>query len=490
MDTVGADIMFSFTPLIDNTLSKPMYYQLYEHIREEIMHGNIKCNEKLPSLRKLSKHLQLSINTVETAYEQLYAEGYIKKIPKVGYLTEDINSNLLKVYHTPSNTNIINKNPDASKNYKYDFAPQYVDKSCYNPMNWKNAVNSVINDNFDDLLSYCDPQGEYELRCEIAKHIYENRGVHCTPNQIIIGAGTQHCLNLICQILKESFDSIVMEEPGSNYIRYVFERNHFDIEPIEVKQDGLNVQELQNSKSKLVFVTPSHQFPKGVIMSVKNRLQLLNWAQNNNGFIIEDDYDSEMSFNKKTVPSLKSFDKFDKVIYLGTFSKIFIPTLRISYMVLPDWLLDAYLEKYKMYAQTTSKLDQLALAHFMKKGYLQSHIRKMRRHYENKYNIITKAIKTYMGDNINLISSNTGMRVILEIKTALTEEEIVKLADAASVKISPISQYHIAKNEYRENGKVKVLISYKGIPTEDIESAIKTLSDAWFNWTNKAMERL
>lgn len=244
--------------------------------------------------------------------------------------------------------------------------------------------------------------------------MYENRGVQCKPNQIVVGAGTQYCLNLICQMLRENFNSIGMEEPGSNYIRYIFERNRLNIEPIDVTEDGTSVKQLERSKCKITFVTPSHQFTKGVIMSVKNRLQILNWAQNNNGIIMEDDYDSEMRFVGKPIPSLKSLENLDKVIYLCTFSKIFISSLRISFMVLPYWLLDIYLGKYKMNEQTTSKLNQIALARFIKKGYLQSHIRKMRRNYEIKYNIITRSIHKNMGNNVNLISSSSGMRVILK----------------------------------------------------------------------------
>lgn len=474
-------IIFSFTPLLDKAKNKPIYCQLYECLKKEIIQGNIKENEKLPSLRILSKHLQLSKNTVEAAYAQLYAEGYVKKIPKKGYLVEIIHFDLQKVSPAFNSTSIIKEQSTEPKRYKYNFVPRYMDIACYNIKTWKNIIDSIINEEFESLLSYGDPQGEYELRSEIAKHIYENRGVHCHPNQIVVGAGTQYCLNLICQMLRENFNRIGMEEPGSNYVRYIFERNQFDIEPIEVRQDGLHVQQLEASKCKLAFVTPSHQFPKGVIMSAKNRVQLLNWAKKNNGIIIEDDYDSEMRLVGKPIPALKSLDTIDKVIYVGTFSKIFIPTLRISFLVLPNWLLPVYREKYKMNEQTTSKLGQLALACFMKKGYLQSHIRKLRRHYETKHAIITKAIQTYMGDNIKLISSNAGMRIILEIKSSLTEEEFVRRAECADIKVAPISQYYIEKNNYKQKGKVRVLISYKGIPSEAIDPAIKSLSNAWFN---------
>jgi GntR family transcriptional regulator/MocR family aminotransferase len=466
-------IIFSFTPLLDNTINKPIYYQLYEYIKEEILNGNIKGEAKLPSLRKLSQYLNLSKNTVEAAYQQLYAEGYIESIPKIGYRVVDIHSNLFEVSKPSKNIIAETESFKADKNYKFDFAPRYVDKSCFNINIWKKISNCIINEEFESLLCYGDPQGEYALRQEITKYIYEARGVHCHPNQIIIGAGTQYCLSLLCQMLRPNHEAIGMEDPGSNWIRFIFESYQFHVDPIAVHEQGLNVSQLEHGKSKIVFVTPSHQFPKGVIMSASNRLQLLNWAQNNNGIIIEDDYDSEIRFSGKPVPSLKSLDKNDQVIYLGSFSKIFIPTIRISYMILPHKLLNLYLEKCGMYTQTTSKLNQMALARFMKEGYWQSHIRKIRRHYLNKYNIITKAIQTHVKDNVNLISSSAGLRVVLEVKTNLTEDQIVTVARNAGINISPISQHYISPNNYKQDGSVKVLLSYKGISIEDIEPAIK-----------------
>lgn len=466
--------IFSISPFIDDTSKDPLYYQLYEYIKKEIIKGNMKGGEKLPSLRELSKCLRLSKNTIEVAYQQLHAEGYIKSVPKVGYKVIDIGSDFsIKFPEYPvQESEILASNPTP---FKYDLAPRYGDISCFNIRIWKKILNSIINDEFERLLNYGDPQGEYELRREIARHIYANRGVYCRPEQIVVGAGTQYCLNIVCQMLKPNYKFIGMEDPGSYYIRSIFENHHFDIEPIPVLRAGLDVSRLENSKCKLVFVTPSHQFPKGVIMSAKNRLQLLRWAKRNNGLIIEDDYDSEIRFAGKPIPSLKSWDTDDKVIYIGSFSKILMPTLRIGFMVMPPWLLNLYLDQYRMNEQTTSMLNQLVLARFMREGYLQSHIRKIRRHYHNKYHIITKAIRTYMRENVNLISSSSGMRIILEIKTERTEAEILQLAHTAGINIVPLSRYYI-KNDGESNGKIGILLSYKGIPTEDIEPAIRVLS--------------
>jgi GntR family transcriptional regulator / MocR family aminotransferase len=473
--------MFSFTPLLVNTINKPIYYQLYEYIKKEIIDGNIKGNAKLPSLRKLSQHLHLSKNTVEAAYQQLVSEGFIESVPKAGFKVIDIHSNLQESLLSFNDILLEDANINNTENYKFSLAPSYVDKSCFNITVWKRLTNSILNEEFEELLSYGNPQGEYELREQISKYIYENRGAHCHPNQIVVGAGTQYCLSLLCQMLRPNYDNIGMEDPGSNWVRFIFERYQFNIEPIMVQEHGLDINELEASKSKIVFVTPCHQFPKGVIMSASNRLKLLNWAESNNGIIIEDDYDSEVRFSGKPIPSLKSLDKNDKVVYLGSFSKIFLPSIRISYMVLPQWLLDLYLEKFAMYEQTSSKLNQKALARFMKEGYWQSHIRKIRRHYLNKYNAITQAIEKHMKGNVNLISSGAGLRVILEVKTNLTEEEIVYMAKNAGINISPISQYYMLRSNNDQSKKIKVLLSYRGIPIEDIEPAIKTLSYALFN---------
>ncbi|MCC5468320.1 PLP-dependent aminotransferase family protein [Pelosinus baikalensis] len=470
--------IFLFTPLL-GALNKPMYYQLYEYIKNEIILGTTEVGAKLPSLRKMSQYLQLSKNTVEEAYQQLAVEGYIKSLPKIGYVVVDIHSNLWRA-ETPRKPLVINSYQDSTKYYRHDLAARYVDEACFNMNTWKRTINFILKNGTHALLHLGDRQGEYALRQEIAKYLYENRGVHCQPNQIVVGAGTQYLLSLLCQMMKSRFHSIAMEDPGSNYIRYVFERNDLLVEPVAVHEQGLDVERLTKSKSKIVFVTPSHQFPKGVIMSAANRLQLLNWAQVNSGVIIEDDYDSEMRFAGKPIPALKSLDSNDIVIYLGSFSKFFIPTLRISYMVLPNWLLDSYLQNYQMYEQTTTRLYQLALAQFMREGHLQSHIRKVRKLCLAKYEVIARAIQTHMKGKVNVISGNAGMRVILEVTTSLGEKQLLALAQNAGVNLTPLSRYYSGDRSNKEPGRVNVLVSYKGIPIEDIDLAIKVLSHAWF----------
>ena len=468
--------MFSFTPLIDREIKKPIYQQLYEYIKEQILNGFIVGGTKLPSIRKLSKELNLSINTVEGAYEQLLAEGYIDSISRVGYVVVDIN---LKFYKPT--VLIENKRIEcADLKYKFDLSTKSRDVSNYNINTWKRIENSIMNEDLQDLLSYGDPQGERELREEIAKYVYETRGAYCSADQIIIGAGTQYCLSLLCQMLSPFYDTVAMEEPGSNWIRFIFERYQFLTKPVAYEHKGLNIKELESSNAKIVFVTPSHQMLKGTIMPVANRIELLNWAYEQNGIIIEDDYDSEVKYLANSIPALKSLDKSDHVVYLGSFSKIFIPSIRVSYMMLPKWLINIYSEKYSLYENTTSKLHQKTLARFIKEGYWQRHVQKMRRYYIKKYRCINQAVDTYFKDKVNIISINSGLSLLMEINTSESETELVARARAAGIKIIPVSVYYAKHIQFQQMGIPQILLSFRGIPIESIEPAIKLLSEVWF----------
>jgi len=468
--------VFSFTPLLDRRGKKPIYRQLYEYIKEQILGGCIPGGTRLPSLRKLSKDLNLSINTVEGAYQQLSCEGYIESIPKVGYVVTDIK---LKLYEpSPPAENEKVEHPAAK--FKYDLSTKCRDVSALNINVWKRIENSVMTENLTELLGYGEPQGEPQLREEIAKYVFETRGAYCTPNQIIIGEGTQYCLSLLCQMLRPLYDAVAMEEPGSNWLRFIFERHQFAVTPVSYEQRGLNVQELENSGAKIVFVTPSHQMLKGTIMPVANRIELLNWAEEKNAIIIEDDYDSEVKYLANSIPALKSLDKGDHVVYLGSFSKIFIPSIRLSYMILPNWLLELYSKNFWLYENTASKLHQLTLARFIKEGYWQKHIQKTKRYYTKKYKCINQAVSSYFGDRVKMISINSGLSILLEVNTAKSESELVRLAGEADIKIVPVSEYYIKHITFKQSGPPRILLSFKGIPIESIEPAVRLLSEVWF----------
>ena len=467
--------MFSFTPLLDKKINKPFYRQLYEYIKDQILSGCITGGAKLPSLRKLSKDLNLSINTVEGAYQQLYAEGYIESIPRVGYVAVDIHLKPGKPAATYENK----KTDSPVLNYQYDLSTHGVDISSFHISMWKKIENSVLNENPGELLRYGDPQGEPELREEIAKYVFETRGAYCTPDQVIIGAGTQYCLGIICQMLRPYYEAVAMESPGSEWLRFIFRSHLFSTEPITYEQKGLNIDELKKSGAKIVFATPSQQILKGNVMPLANRIELLNWAYDEDGIIIEDDYASEVKYFSSPIPSLKSLDRNDCVVYLGSFSKIFIPSIRLSYMILPKHLLSLYAEKFWLYENTTSKLHQKTMARFMKEGYWQKHVRKVKKYYIKKCTFISNAIDKCFGDKAHIVNVYNGSAVLVEIQTLLTEAELIAHACKAGVKIVSVSEYYKKHFHFEQKSFPQILLSFKGLPLEDIEPALMLLNRVW-----------
>ena len=469
--------MLSFTPNLNTTSRTPIYLQLYEYIRQQILNENIKGGTKLPSLRKLSQDLHVSKNTVESAYQQLEAEGYLESVPKTGYLVMELQSIL---YETKTIEKVIEEVKEIKTEYRYDLTSKGIDGNIFNEKLWKKVTSEVLKEDFYDLVQYGHPQGELELRKEIVKYVYENRGFTCHPDQIIIGAGTQYCLSLLCQMLRRDHDAIAVEDPGTNWIRFIFERFHFAVSPLPVTKKGYDVSTLDSGDSRVVFVTPSHQFLKGKVVPVANRISLLNWAYQNDGIIIEDDYDSEVRYLVDAIPSLKSLDKNDHVVYLGSFSKIFIPALRISFMILPPKLLEIYQNEFGFYEQTTSRLHQKAFTRFIQEGYFESHIRKLKKNFRYKYGVIMQAIEKYLGKRVEVIFVKGGLSFLLACNCNKKEEELVEMANAAGIRMSTITEYYLRHMEYHQKGRPKVYLCFKGVVLEDIEPIVKLLNEVWF----------
>lgn len=464
----------------------PLYKQLYTYIVNEIINSRLTENHKLPSIRELSRQLNISKNTVETAYQQLSAEGYIYSRAKSGFYVNAIG-------HIPGyNPQALSTDEDARENcaaavIEYDFSSDYIDQESFNFPIWKKHINKALKDN-QQYLTYGSHQGEYVLRKEIARYLRQSRGVVCTPEQVIVGAGVQSLLHILCALLKPSCNSIAFEDPGFQKGRQIFHDHNFNVIPIPLENGAISISLLSQSKAQIVYVSPSHQFPMGSTMPINKRLQLLKWAHENNSIIIEDDFDSELRYYAKPIPSLQGLNNGNGVVYLSSFSKILLPSLRISYLVLPPNLLAAYEEIRNKYNQTSSTIEQIALAQFMKDGCLERHIRRLRKIYAKKNQLITEAIHNTMKDKVIVRGKETGLYLLLEIKTSRTTEQIVATAEKTGVKLTPASNYYIDKSppEYPQ-----ILLFYGGIPKEHIIPAIRTLKKAWFgNQRTTAVPRL
>ncbi len=287
--------------ILDKSNQKPLYIQLYEQLKKDII-DNYKVGDKLPSVRKMTSTYNLSKTTVESAYSQLVAEGYIESYPNSGFRVEDTNE--IKFETKKINELIQN---DESIDWLYDFYPARLSKDSFPLKLWKRLFTKYIDEELD-FGGYSNVQGELGLRKEIAKYLKESRGVNCNENQIIIECSFAHSMGIIAKILKKiQQTTLAIENPGYYVAKEVFEDYCFDIKKIPLDKNGIKIDELEKSKSKIVYITPSHQYPTGVTIPISNRHKLLNWAKENDSFIIEDDYDSELNYINRPIPSLIVF---------------------------------------------------------------------------------------------------------------------------------------------------------------------------------------
>ncbi|MGE6256937.1 PLP-dependent aminotransferase family protein [Heyndrickxia sporothermodurans] len=468
--------MIEITPNLNKNHKDPLYIQLYEYIKKEIENGRIPPGTRLPSIRKLSSYLRISRNTIDSAYQQLMAEGYIESRPRSGLFVTVLDNDFPVSQHKEytSFDEYREYGPKAME-YTYDFRHGSIDQDSFPTTLWRRLTNQVCNGK--DIYSYGERQGEIELRIELAKYLYQSRGVSCSPKQMIIGGGIQQLLGLLCLMIGLDGQSVAVENPGYDGARAIFAHYGFQVEPIEVNKNGLCLPQLYQSDCRLAYVTPSHQFPLGYTMPISKRMKLLQWAEKVNGFIIEDDYDSEFRYKGKPIPALKGIDSFDRVVYLGTFSKSLLPSIRLSYMVLPEALLKKHKNNFYMYEQAVSKIHQLTLLLFMQQGHWQKHIHKMRKIYEKKHEVLRKAIKQHMGENVNVVGEDSGLHIIIEVKREETEESLIAAAKNVGVKVYSASKFWVNQ---KQNKNPQLLLGFGGLSEEEIDCGIQSLSNAWF----------
>ncbi|MBQ3665383.1 MAG: PLP-dependent aminotransferase family protein [Lachnospiraceae bacterium] len=464
--------MYELTIELNTNNKIPLYEQIYNFIKNEIKNGNIPCKAKLPSTRSLATHLAVSRSTVDLAYAQLVSEGYIEAEPYRGYYVSEITL----LYDQGSSEKEAAKEKTVPKEKDgIDFSPWGIDLSSFPYNAWRKISRALLSIDNKELFAPCHYKGEYGLRLEISRYLYEARGVKCVPEHIILGAGNEYLLAMINQLFCTR-PMIAMESPTYTQAFHVFRQNGNTIIPIKVDKNGMVVKELMESDAKIAYVMPSHQFPTGVVMPIKRRLQLLEWAMNGTDrYIIEDDYDSEFRYLGKPIPALQSIDRNEKVIYMGTFSKAIAPSIRMSYMVLPQILVEQFEKRTSFYSQTVSKMDQMIVSRFMKEGYFERHLNKMRAVYRNKHDLILSLLKECNG-KISISGENSGLHIILTVNNQMSEEKLIAKAKEEGIIIHGISQYYIDKKNV---AKSTVLIGFAGLSQEEIKTGIAKIRKAW-----------
>ncbi|MEI3198848.1 MAG: PLP-dependent aminotransferase family protein [Lachnospiraceae bacterium] len=448
-----------------------MYEYLYKCIRNDITQGKIKAGEKLPSKRSFAKNLGISVITVENAYGQLLAEGYIYSMPKRGFYVSDLSSAHMEKKAVRKEQLSLT---GGETSYFADFSSNQTDSEIFPFAIWSKTVREVLNDNQKQLMINPPCGGILELRQAIAQYLREFRAMQVDPEQIVIGAGTEYLHGLLIQLLVN--DRIYgVENPGYHKISRIYENMKVEYAKVSMDQEGVSIQELEEKRVDIIHTSPSHHFPTGIVMPVSRRYELLGWAAKSpERYIIEDDYDSELRLSGKPFPTLQSIDASDKVIYMNTFTKTLASTVRISYMVLPLTLTEKFYQKLSFYSCTVSNFEQYTLAKFMENGSFEKHINRLRNYYQMKWDAILKAFrKEPLGRFVNIQEEGAGVHFLMQISTAKSEEEIVKEAKGKGIKLAPLSHYF--DGEEKESFENTYVVNYSSVDLQNIERAAQVL---------------
>ena len=493
--------MSTVTLNIDVHSDEHIYMQIYKYIRSEIESGALPFNSRLPSTRHLAAHLQVSRNTIDMAYGQLLDEGYIESYPKKGFFVSDIeslvpafsnktavpNPKMSKTDHFADRHTIsLNNHSDfkshiddhskdsaAYTDYQYDFSPYGIDLENFPFGTWRKIARDIYYDdrNFA-LFQSGHRQGDEDFRTAIANYLHQSRGVRCSADQIIVGAGTEYLLILLAQILGS--DSIfAMEDPSYRRSYEILHKMGYPIRPIPLDKNGMSITKLRKTDATVAYVTPSNHFPLGIVMPIKRRLELLNWAfEDHKRYIIEDDYDSEFRYKGKPIPSLQSINRNEKVIYLGTFSKAIAPAIRISYLVLPKPLLEIYKTNMSFYASTVARTEQRQLTNFITQGCFERHLNRMRNIYKAKRDYLLQAFAPYQ-HRVKISGENSGLHLLLTFIDGRTANDITAAAKNAGIHLMDVSSYYIAPEHM--NMKNTVILGYGALSMEQLKTQTECL---------------
>lgn len=472
----GKLVMLTYS--LDDKKTESLYEYFYNCIKEDIISGKLSPDEKLPSKRAFANNHGISIVTVENAYGQLMAEGYIYSKPKSGFYVSQI--------------------AQPVKNHEVTYLPKVEDAEAYEegginlisnhtmpdsfPFSiWAKLMRQMLSEQDSRLLTAPPTGGVMELRLAIARHLHDFRGITCSPEQIIVGAGTEYLYGLIVQLLGR--DKVYgLENPGSKKIRNIYQALGVRVAPLDMDQEGICLTAENLTMPDIVQISPSHHFPTGVVTSVGRRYGLLQWAnEGDSRYIIEDDYDSEFRLQGKPIPSLCSMDTTDKVIYFNTFTKSLASTIRISYMVLPQHLLDLFYKKLGFYSCTVSNFEQYTLAKFIGDQHFEKHINRMRNYYRSLRDLLIERIReSRLGNGVKITEEDSGLHFLLHIDTKEKDQVLKEKAAACGVKVAFLSDYY--SMDYRQIEPKYLhtaIINYSGLGEDMIDETVEALEKAW-----------
>jgi len=450
--------------------SGPLYRQLYRHLAEEIRNGRLTAGERLPSKRQLCAHLDVSMSTVETAYEMLEAEGYIAAKPRSGFVVCDVLP-LPAVEEQNARVPALPRKPEKRK-FEYAFSTGAVDTSVFPFSSWARITKEAVYGR-PDLLQLGHPQGDPSLRETLAQFLHQYRGVNCSPEQIVVGAGLDYLLGLVMQLLSPGA-GVALEDPGYPSAHATVER--FGRTPVylPVDGDGMRPDLLEKSGASAALVTPSHQFPLGSTMPLSRRTQLLRWAgEEEDRWLLEDDYDSEFRYASRPIPAMQGLDKLGRVVYLGTFSRSIAPSIRVAYLILPPVLLERYYEVFERTSCTVSRFEQETLRRFLANGGYSAHLRRMNNLYGRRRTMVGNLLSEAFPDG-SVAGAEAGLHFLFSLPR-FSELELTKKAAVEGVEVHGLSEYCKGGTPMDST----LVLGFAGLDEEAAKGAVERLKRAW-----------
>lgn len=440
----------------------PLYEYLYRCIRRDILNGTLKPGEKLPSRRTMAEHLRVSVITVEGAYQQLEAEGYILSQPRRGFFVAAVETVFPRCDEGPETEE------KRELRWRLDLKSGRLNTAGFPIAVWKRLSRQCLSE--ETFLLPGPHQGLWELRRAVAEDLMAYRGMKVSPEQVVIGAGAEYLYILLSQLLGRE-TPIAVEDPGYPKIRQAYMAAGSEVIPIPLDEEGMDLTALEKSGAKAAHISPAHQYPTGLVTPISRRQALLRWAKEREGYLIEDDYDSEFRFTGRPIPTLQSIDMEGRVIYMNTFSQTISPAMRVGFMVLPPSLLERYRRELDFYACTVPVLDQQVLARFLTEGHYERHINRMRKEYRQKREAVLGAFReSAFAHCIRIFDRGAGLHFLMELD-AVEEPVLRERAEKLGVRLSFLSEYAVQAGVPGST----LVVNYAGLDMKQLEEAVGLL---------------
>ena len=437
-------------------------------LRADILSGAIAPGEKLPSKRRMAEHHGISVNTVQNAYEQLIAEGYIEARERSGYFVADLPPDLPAAAGVAASAA-----EEPAQKPLLDLSANKTDSSRFPFSLWARLMRRTLTEEAEHLLSPLPAAGAPALQRAIAEYLRAGRGIAVEPAQIVIGAGAEYLYQMLVQLLGRE-RCYGLENPGHSKVARIYAMNGVRFSPVDVDESGVDPLSLEALGVDVLQISPNHHFPTGVVTPATRRRALLHWMQGGDRYIIEDDYDSEFRFVGRPIPPLFGMDTADRVIYVNTFSKTIAPSMRISYMVLPKPLLAAYRERLSFYACSVPAFEQYTLARFLREGHFERHLHRMRAFYRMRRDAVIGVLQnTPFASYIRIREADAGLHFLVELSVAITDEQLRDFFEKAGIRVAFLQYYRI---DGAHPDTHTLVLNYSGVDPEALAEGIRRLS--------------